>query len=69
MSHFHIVVFKCEPISMFLDNFDTINNFAPAPDKLYILEASFNHKQEPEKVANKGRENKKMTVMEVSTNL
>ena len=55
MSHFHILVFNCEPISLFLDKFDKINNFPPEPDKLYILEASFNHKQEQEKVAKIGK--------------
>ena len=55
MSHFHILVFNCEPISLFLDNFDKINNFGPEPDKLYILEGSFNQKQDQEKVAKKGK--------------
>ena len=55
MCHFHILVFNCEPISLFLDNFDKINNFAPEQDKLYILEGSFNHQQEQEKVAKKGK--------------
>ncbi|WP_445172766.1 hypothetical protein [Microcoleus sp.] len=55
MSHFHILVFNGEIISLFLDNFDKINNFLPEPDKLYILEASFNHKQEQEKRGKKGK--------------
>jgi len=55
MSHFHLAVFNCEPISLFLDNFDKINNLAAEPDKLYTLEGSFNQKQDPEKVAKKGK--------------
>ena len=52
MSRFHIVVFNCERISLFLDNFDKIKNFDPEPDKLYIFDCSFNREQEQEKVAN-----------------
>ena len=51
MSRFHLVFFTFERISLFLDNFDKIRNFAPEQDKIYILDCSSNHKQEPEKVA------------------
>lgn len=52
MSRFHVVVFNCERISLFLDNFDKIKNFDPEQDKLYIFDCSFNREQEQEKVAN-----------------
>ncbi len=51
MSRFHLAVFNCERISLFLDNFDKIRNFDPEQDKIYILDCSSNHKQEQEKVA------------------
>lgn len=46
MSRFHVVVFNCERISLFLDNFDTIKNFDPEQNKLYIFDCSFNREQE-----------------------
>lgn len=40
---FHIVVFNFERISSFLDNFDKIQNFRPARDRLLVLDCSVNH--------------------------
>jgi hypothetical protein len=34
MSRFHLVVFKFQQISPFLNNFDRIRNFAPEQDKI-----------------------------------
>jgi hypothetical protein len=47
---FHIVVFNYERICSFLDNFDKINNFDPAQDKIFILDCSRNHKLQQQKV-------------------
>lgn len=52
MDRFHLVVFNCERISLFLDNFHKIRNFDPEQDKIYILDCSSNHKKEQKKVAN-----------------